>query len=552
MSAHLIVDGVPIEHTQGMTLGEAIAKAHPGVKALAARVGGEEFNLNFTPKLKEGDAWTVTTLTIHRRAGRRVYERTLVFILLMAMRNLFPGKRVVIEHSLGPGLMVRPYLGRTLKAEDVRNVEAEMRRIVQENLPLKRERQSIRNAVEYFEKDGQSDKVRLLRYRKYSYFDVYRCGDMMEYLYGEMAPSTGLIDVFTLRYRLPGMLLIMPDAAEPTRPAVYVDQPKLARALDESQRWTEILECDSAADLNDMIESGHIREFIRVNEALHEKSISSMADQILDHGARAILIAGPSSSGKTTFTNRLAVQLRVHGKTPMLISLDDYYIDRDKLPLDENGERDLEAISTLDIDRFNQDLEMLLSGEEVEMPIYSFKTGSRLPKGRIVQLREGQPVLIEGIHGLNERMSEGIPAEMKFKIYISALMPLNLDDHNRIPSTDARLLRRLTRDYSHRNASMEETLRMWASVRRGEDKWIFPYQEQADIIFNSSLCYELAILRKHVHPLLSAVGHESDVFAESRRLVKFLNYFLDADGVEDEIPPTSLLREFIGGCTFYV
>ncbi len=547
MAIQLTIDGIPLSVEQGTTLREAIAAARPGAKALAARIGGEEFNLEYAPK----QDCAVHALALSSPAGRRVYERSLVFLMLMAARKLHPGKRFVVEHSLGPGLMVRPHIDRPWNLQDVKLLEAEMRDIVRQDLPLKRERHSIRSAVDYFTKDGQLDKVRLLSYRKYNYFDVYRCGDMMEYLYGEMVPSTGYIDVFALRFRLPGMVLVMPDPRDPSKPSSFVDMPKLARALDQSERWGEVLHCDVAADLNEMITTGKIREFIRVNEALHEKSIGSIADTIIERGARAVMIAGPSSSGKTTFTNRLAIQLRVHGLKPMLISLDNYYLDRDQIPLGEDGQRDFEAIETLDIPRFNHDLELLLSGEEVEMPVYSFRSGTREPRGVKVRLGGDQPVLIEGIHGLNERMSENIPSEMKFKIYISALMQLNLDDHNRIRSTDARVLRRLVRDYHHRNASMEDTLRMWPSVRRGEEKWIFPYQEQADIIFNSSLSYELSVIRKHIHPLLNAVGHESDMDAASRRLVKFLNYFLDAD-VEDEIPPTSILREFIGGCTFYL
>lgn len=546
MSVNLTIDGIALSTQPGTTLRDAVEAARPGHKALAARIGGEEFNLGYAPKRD----CAVQTLTLDSSAGRRVYERSLVFLMLMAARAVFPGKRFVVETSLGRGLLVRPYIDRPFNMRDMRAIEEEMRAIVQQDLPLKRERQPIEKAVQYFTDDGQMDKVRLLAYRRYNYFDVYRCGDMVEYLYGEMVPSTGYLDVFALHLRLPGMMLMMPDPSDPSKPARFVDLPKLARALDQSERWGEILHCGVAADLNDMIEQGKLREFIRVNEALHEKSISAIADAAIERGARAIMIAGPSSSGKTTFTNRLAIQLRVQGLRPMLISLDNYYLDKEDIPMDENGERDYEAIDTLDIPRFNRDLELLLSGEEVEIPIYSFKTGTRQPKGVVVQLGENQPVLIEGIHGLNERMSESIPASMKYKVYISALMQLNLDDHNRIRSTEARLLRRLVRDYHHRNTSMEETLGMWPSVRRGEEKWIFPYQEEADIIFNSSLSYELVVIRKHIHPLLSAVPHDSDMYAESRRLVKFLNYFLDAD-VEDEIPPTSILREFIGGCTFY-
>lgn len=547
MALEFAIDGKRVTVEEGTNLHDAIQMAHPGVKALAARIGGEEFNLGFMPK----QDCEIMPLTVSSNSGRRVYERSLVFLMLLAVRRVYPGARVVVDHSLGDGLMIRVEMGRPINKADVSAIEKAMRQLVKEDLPLKRERQSIKNAIEYFREDGQMDKVRLLEYRKFNFFDVYRCDNMVEYLYGEMVPSTGYVDVFSLRYRLPGMLLIMPDKNNPAVPAPYLDLPKLSRALDESKRWGEILHCDVAADLNDLVRTGGIREFIRINEALHEASIANMAEEIIARGARAIMIAGPSSSGKTTFTNRLATQLRAHGLSPLLLSLDNYYLNREDIPVGPDGQRDFEDIATLDIPRFNSDLEQLLSGEETEIPIYSFKNSAREPHGQMVRLGEGQPVLIEGIHGLNDRMSENVPADMKYKIYISALMQLSLDDHNRIPSTDARILRRLVRDYHHRNASMEETLGMWDSVRRGEEKWIFPYQEKADIIFNSSLTYELCIIRKHIYPLLQAVGHDSPYYAESRRLLKFLNYFPDAD-VEDEVPPTSILREFIGGCTFYI
>ena len=307
----------------------------------------------------------------------------------------------------------------------------------------------------------------------------------------------------------------------------------------------------NVADLNEMVENGSVRELIRVNEALHEKRYAAIADDIVQRGARAVMVAGPSSSGKTTSANRLYTHLRVLGKNPVLISLDNYYIDRDKIQPDENGELDLESIDTLDVARFNQDLEALIDGKLVETPIFDFKVGRRAPKGREIQVAAGEPMIIEGIHGLNQRMiSPSIPAEAVFRVYISALTTLNLDDHNRIRTTDIRLLRRLVRDYETRGASVEHTMSMWPSVQRGERTWIFPYQEQADALFNTTLVYEPAVLKKHIYPLLLQVTEDSPYYADVHSIIKFLNYFQEAE-VEDEIPPTSILREFIGGNAFY-
>lgn len=564
---HLKIDGISVEASCGETLSELIRQTgleseYLANKPLAAQIGGEVFHLNYDPvRIKDGEEsprsaierahGVVRLLRYGDQMGRRVYERTLLFVLLLAVRRLFPGARVLVQYTLGPGLYLQIEKSPALSKEDTLLLKEECARIIEANYPLKRERLNIGDAIAFFQDDGQVDKVRLLKWRKFSYFDVYRHDGYMDYFYGEMAPSTGYVKVFDILSLPPGLVMLLPDKADPDKPGVYESSPKLAAVFRESEEWGRLLHCGNLADLNDMTINGTVRELVRVSEALHEKSYAQLADRIVHRGARAVMLAGPSSSGKTTSAYRLYTQLRVLGKSPIPISLDDYYIDRDLVPVDKDGKRDLEHINTLDIEQFKKDLELLLLGEPVEIPIFDFKTGRRAPKGRLLHVGPDEPLIIEGIHGLNPQMlSPAIPIEQIFRVYVSALTTLNLDDHNRIRTTDIRLLRRMVRDYEGRGASVEQTLSMWQSVRRGEEKWIFPYQEEADAFFNTALVYEPAVLKKHIFPLLSAVPAESPYFCMARDLVKFLNYFAVAD-VEDEIPPTSILREFIGGNTFY-
>ena len=365
-----------------------------------------------------------------------------------------------------------------------------------------------------------------------------------------MTPATGDVDVFSLVPYGPGVVMMQPDVEDPDRPAPFRELPKLWRVYQETAEWNKVLGCENAADLNAKIVNNRGREFIRVSEALQERKIQSIADQFIASGARLILVAGPSSSGKTTFAHRLTIALRVQGLRPVKISLDDYYRNRDDLPLEPDGSVDLERIETLDTDLLSDHLRRLMAGEEVALPTFDFTTGRRAPVTHPFRVEAGQPIIIEGIHGLNEKLTEGIDRRLKFKIYISALTMLNLDDHNRIRTTDARLLRRIVRDHQFRGTPPEETMAMWKSVRHGEESYIFPYQEDADAMINSSLSYELPIMKKYAYPALCAVMPSSPHYTLARRLVKFLNYIQTAD-VEDEIPVNSLLREFIGGCCFY-
>ncbi|MBR5985405.1 MAG: nucleoside kinase, partial [Clostridia bacterium] len=381
-------------------------------------------------------------------------------------------------------------------------------------------------------------------------FRLYECDGIKNYFYGVMVTDTSKVNVFALSPVPKGFVLRLPSADRPDRPAPLSDTRKLLETYTESNSWIKILGVENASDLNRLTRSGEIREFIRVNEALVDMKINRIAESIIGKNARLVLIAGPSSSGKTTFCNRLAIALRVHGVKPVKLSLDDYYLDRDRVPLDEEGKPDLECLEALDVPLINKQLRQILEGEEVDMPTFDFVTQKRSDKTHKVKVGLDQPILIEGIHGLNDRLTQSIPDGEKFRIYISSLINLNLDDHNRIRSTDARLIRRLARDSAFRGTPVEDTLAMWGSVRRGEDRFIFPFQERADMMINSSLVYELAILKKYIFDELCAVTPDKPYYAQARRLVKFLNYIESAD-VEDEIPLNSLLREFIGGSCFY-
>ena len=536
----------PVQAGEGESYLSAARTYFPQLQPLGVRVGGE--TLSLAEKAQEGaDA---TLVTYESNEGRLIYERSLRFVFLLAVAQLYPDRRVRLEHSLGNGVYAVVNGETALTPQMVHKIEERMREIVAADLPFEKNVITRDQAIAHFEATGQFDKVELLKYRPYETFQLYELGGMLEYFYGVMAPSTGCLGVFALKFHLPGVVLQLPDPAEPQKVAPFYDVPKLMKTFAQSARWNEILDCSNAADLNRMVENRQLREFIRVNEALHEKSIASIADQFIRSGARLILIAGPSSSGKTTFAHRLSIALKVHGLRPMALSLDDYYIDRDKIPFDENGEQDLERLDTLDVELFNEHLVRILQGETVETPTYDFKTGYRSSVTHTVHAESDQPIIIEGIHGLNDELTREVERSLKFKIYISALTTLNLDDHNRIRTTDARLLRRMVRDFQFRGTTPEKTMSMWPSVRRGEERYIFPFQEEADVMFNSSLAYEMAILKKYVYPMLINLPTDSPHYTMARRLVKFLNYFRSSD-VEDEIPINSILREFIGGCCFY-
>ena len=489
-------------------------------------------------------------LTLKDEEGRRIYERSLRFVALLAIRRLMPGQQVRIEYSVGGGVFLHTP-GRDLTAADAEAIRDEMRRITADDLAFDKREWSLDDAIAYFEVDGQRDKVELLRRRTVPFFNMYECGGMWEYFYGAMVPSTGYVRVFGVEH-LPGrgIAILTANPEHPDRHAVYIDRPKHLRVFDQSAKWCSILGVQNAPDIHRMLEQKKFRAFIRVNEALHDKAIADIAEVIAQRGSRIILLAGPSSSGKTTTAGRLAIHLRVLGLDPVMISLDDYYRNRRELPVEPDGSIDLEALHTIDVPLFREHMRRLLRGETVEIPRYSFHTGNRMEHGVPVKLRPGQPVLVEGIHGLNPALVEGIDETVIHRIFVSALTCVNLDDHNRIRTTDVRLLRRIVRDNQFRSTPPEETLAMWPSVRKGEETWIFPYQELADSMLNTALHYELPVLGHYVYGLLKAIPPESPHYLTARRLVKMLNYFPDIpEEVLDEVPPLSLLREFIGGCT---
>ena len=568
----ITIDGHAIEATAGDRLVDLVRRLGLDTDSLATRplaadIAGEIFTLNYVPLRGVGNDDAPTTERLRRAIangggkvklirydearGRAVYERTLLFVFFLAMRSLFPNATARVNHAIGAGLDIEVTADDPLTEEDVERLREKCREIVNADYPLERQRLSIANAIDLFERDGQEDKVRLLIWRSFTYFDVYRHGDYADYFYGEMCPSTGYAKVFDLQYRNGGLFLLRPSNRNVDIAARYVYSPHIAATFEESEEWGQLMHCTTVADLNGMVESGRIRELIRVNEALHERRFAEIATMIFQRGAKAVLIAGPSSSGKTTSANRLATQLRVLGKSPILLSLDDYYIDRKYVQPDENGEIDFEHLNMIDVPQFNRDLEALLKGERVEIPSFDFATGSRIYNKHFVQLKDDAILIIEGLHALNPALlTPAIDKRRIFKLYVSALTTINLDNHNRIPTTDVRLLRRMVRDYLTRGSSIERTLGMWESVQRGERRWIFPYQEGADAIMNTALVYELCVLKKHIYPLLDKIAPDSPCYDEVHRIIKFLNYIRDA-AVEDEIPPTSILREFVGGNAFY-
>lgn len=488
-------------------------------------------------------------LTLKDSDGIRIYQRTLVFLFIRATMELHRELHVNVRHSLSKGVYCDFDYHRKLSSEDIDRIKERMSELIQKNEPITKATVSLEEAKRVFEDLNFHSKAKLLKYRPHDSTNIYTCGWLKNYFYGYMMPNMGYIKTFDIMPYDDGVILRHPTTSSPLELPLFEEHKQLAKIFRESELWGEISSLNKVHGLNEKIEENNYKEVMILGEALHEKKVATIADAITKDHKKIILIAGPSSSGKTTFASRLRIQLMVNGLNPVTLSTDNYFVNRVNTPLDEHGEFDYESIDAVDVKQFNHDLALLLEGKKVELPTYNFIKGEREYKGNFLEVHEKEPIIIEGIHGLNNKLTWEIEPSYKFKIYISALTQLNIDDHNRIPTTDSRLIRRIVRDSKFRGHDALTTLKMWDSVRRGEEKNIFPFQEEADMMFNSALSFELAILKKHAEPLLLKVPESCKEYKEAKRLLKFLSYFKSIE--EDELVPiTSILKEFIGGSYF--
>ena len=495
----------------------------------------------------------VEFLDLCSSSGMRTYVRSLFFVLYKAVEDLYPNGNIVLEHPISKGYYCQLKLDRSIGLDDVQRIKQRMKEIIAEDLPFERFEKHTDEVVELFRQKGMNDKVQLLETSGNLYSYYYTLGNTIDYYYGSLLPSTGYLHLFDLVKYYDGLLLQVPNRSNPSKLEEMLKQEKMLEVLKEHRQWNQILGIGTVGDFNKACNAGYATELINVSEALQEKRISQIADEIYHRGQKGnpvklILISGPSSSGKTTFSKRLSVQLMANGLKPYPVSLDDYFVNRVDTPKDENGNYDYESLYALDLDFFNQQLQALLNGEEVELPRFNLNTGIREMSGQRLKVDDNMILILEGIHALNPELTPHIPAESKFKIYVSALTTILLDNHNYIPTTDNRLLRRIIRDYKYRGYSAEETISRWPSVRAGEEKWIFPFQENADVMFNSALLFELAIIKDYAEPILRKVPNNRPEYSEAYRLRKFLEYFIPLQ--DKELPPTSLLREFLGGSSF--
>ncbi len=546
------VGGKTREYPAGITYGEIATvyqKDYPHQIALAVRDG----KIRELFKKVDRDC-TVEFLTLTDDTGHKTYNRTAILILMKAIQEVVGAdniEKIKLEFAIGNGLYCSKNGDFEVTDALVAEVKAKMQEYINKDLYVIKRSMPLEEANIIFSEQKMEDKVNLFKYRGSSTVNVYNLDGYKDYYYGYMLPSTGYVKHFDLRKYEDGFVLILPEKKNPEVLEEFKPLPKLFHAMSIATDWGEKLGVDTVADLNDEIRAGRFNELVLVQEALQERRISEIASDIVSRGGvKFVMIAGPSSSGKTTFSHRLSVQLKTHGLVPHPIAVDDYFVNRENTPRQPNGDYDFECLEAIDMKQFNEDMLKLLAGERVELPTFNFVTGKREYKGNYKQLGPDDVLVIEGIHGLNDKMSYALPAESKYKIYISALTSLNIDEHNRIPTTDGRLLRRMVRDARTRGATAKRTIQMWPSVRNGEEENIFPFQESADAMFNSALIYELAVLKQYAEPLLYNIEKGEPEYFEAVRLLKFLSYFLGVS--TEELPKNSIVREFVGGSCFKV
>ena len=551
----VMINGTIRQYDKGTTYETIVKEYQPKYNNSIALVYFNGKMRELSRRLEKDGA--LSFITTSDNAGHNAYVRTAQMMLIKAASEILgetetgAAARVKIEFSLGNACFCSILGGIRATPELAGKLEERMRLIMEKNISIIKKTYPIDDAIELFRRQGMKDKEKLFHYRRSSTVNVYRMDGYSDYFYGYMLPSTGYVRRFRLQAYKGGLVLILPTTDKPFELEEFVDQPSLFEQLMLSTKWGDLVNISTVGDLNEQICSGSISDMILVQEALQERRIGEIAQKIHDKGSiRFVLVAGPSSSGKTTFSHRLAIQLKSFGLRPHIISMDDYFVNRDRTPVDIDGNFNFDVIEALDLELFNSDMVDLLNGETIEMPHFDFKTGRRVYKGDFLKFEENDILVIEGIHGLNPVSTESLPEENKFKIYISALTSLNIDEHNRIPSTDARLLRRMVRDARTRNYTAQETIRSWKKVRNGEEQNIFPFQESADAVFNSVLIYELAILKQFAEPLLLNVKTNEPEYYEAKRLLKFLDYSVGIDTTP--VPGNSLCREFVGGGIFPV
>ncbi|MBI3987637.1 MAG: nucleoside kinase [Lentisphaerae bacterium] len=543
--------GKPFRCPAGVEVASLIPPARRRLPFIGCRVNNDVCSLSYPLDVNSD----VRLLTSTDSQGMRIVRRSLTFLLAKAVAELYPKARFLVQHSLGTGYYCtfeygRPGRARHITRRQLDRIEALMRRLVGRNMPIERRKMSYAEALAVFRKTGQVEKLSMLQCLNPPKLVSFWCDGFSDLAHGPLAPSTGTLAHFRLIHYPPGFVLQFPDRERSARVAPFRDQPQLFRVFQEHKEWGRILGVNTVGKLNGLIVHKAIGDFIKIEEAFHEKKIARIADQIFERRRRIriVLISGPSAAGKTTFAKRLAVQMRVNGLRPETISLDNYYVDDPDTPRDAEGKLDYEHLDAVDIELFNRHLLGLIRGREIELPVFNFQTKRREFRGQRLRLEPDQLLIVEGIHGLNPRLTHRIPAANKFRIYVSALTQLNIDTGNRVSTTDNRLMRRLVRDYQYRNNSALATLRMWPSVRRGEKRWVFPFQAFSDATFNSALDYELAVLKPLVEPLLMEIKPTHPEYAEARRLQEFLWHFLAVP--KTHVPPTSILREYIGASSF--